>query len=121
MYNTFLGSSAEPAETPAPRGYSNEAPSASWGRPSEPLPLEHIKEAGAVRAAESGLDQPTATKQAGLDAPSNDGGYQRSVPNTAVAAAEALVDDKASAQHGTAVAGQHAPHSPGGRRSSLVC
>ena len=119
VFNTFLGSSAEPSETTAPRGYSNEAPSASWGRPSEPMPVEHIKEAGAVRAAESGLDEPTATKHAGLDAHSHDGAYRQSVPNTAVAAAEALVDHKASAQHETAVSGQHAPHSPGVMRHSL--
>lgn len=119
VFNTFLGPSAEPYETTAPRGYSHEAPSASWGRSSEPLPVEHIREAGAVRAADSGLDEPTATKHAGLDAPSNDGAYQRSIPNTAVAAAEALVDDKAHAQHETAVAGQHVPHSPGTIRHSL--
>ena len=119
VFNTFLGSSAEPSETTAPRGYSDEAPSASWGRPSEALPVEHIKEAGAIRAAESGLDKPTATKHAGLDARSNDGAYQQSVPNTAVAAAEALVHDKSSAQHDTAVAAQHAPHSPGAMRHSL--
>ena len=119
MYNTFVRPSAESSETPAPRGYSNEAPSASWGRPSEPLPVEHIRKAGAVRAAESGLDEPTATKQAGLDAPSTDGAYQRSVPNTAVAAAEALVDDKANAEHETAVAGQHAPPSPGAAQHSM--
>ena len=119
VFNTFLGPAAEPAETTASRGYSHEAPSASWGRPSEPVPVEHIREAGAVRAADSGLDEPTATKHAGLDARSNDGEYQRSVPNTAVAAAEALVDDKANAQHETAVAGQRAPHSPGATPHSL--
>ena len=119
MFNTFLGPSTEPSETPASRGYSNEAPSASWGRSSQPLPVEHIREAGAIRAVESDLDEPTATKQAGLDTPSDDGVYQRSVPSTAVAAAEALVDDKADAQHETAVGGQHAPHSPGAVCQSL--
>ena len=109
----FMGSTPEPTDTTSSRGYSNEAPSASWGRPAEPQPIEHIREAGAARAEESGLDEPTATKQAGLDAPSHAGGYQQSTPNTAVAAAESLVDNKDSAQHDTALAGQHAPHSPG--------
>lgn len=113
VFNTFLGSTAEPAQTTAPRGYSNEAPSASWGRPTEPQPVVDIREAGIARAADSGLDQPTATKQAGLDAPSNDGAYRQSMPNTAVAAAESLVDNKAGAQHDTAMASQHAPHSSG--------
>ena len=114
VFHTFLGSPAETTETTAPRGYSNEAPSAAWGRPNEPRPVEHIREAGLGRAAEAGLDEPTATKQVGLDAPFNDGAYQQSVPSTAVAAAESLVDDKAKAHHDTAVAGgQHAPHSPG--------
>ena len=113
VLGSFMGSTPEPTETTSSRGYSNEAPSASWGRPAEPQPVEHIREAGAVRAEESGLDEPTATKQAGLDAPSHTGGYQQSTPNTAVAAAESLVDNKDRAQHETALAGQHAPHSPG--------
>lgn len=118
VFNTFLGSTAEPAQTTAPRGYSNEAPSASWGRPTEPQPVEDIREAGIVRAADSGLDEPTATKQAGLDAPSNDGAYWQSTPNTAVAAAESLMDNKAGAQHDTAVASQRTPHSPGATPTS---
>lgn len=118
VFNTFLGSSAEPSETTAPRGYSNEAPSASWGRPGEPQPVEDIREAGTVRAAHSGLDEPTATKQAGLDAPSDGAGYRQSTPNTAVAAAESLIENKAGAQHDTAAASQHAPPSPGAMPTS---
>ena len=109
----FMGSTPEPAESTASGTYSSQAPSASWGTGSDSQPVEHIREAGATRAEESGLDEPTATKQVGLEGASGGDVHHHSPQNTAVAAAESLVDDKASAQHDTALAGRQAHYSPG--------
>jgi len=97
------------AETTAASNVSALPPSASWGRE----PFEQVRQAGTVRADETGLDEPTATKQAGLGASSGGSAYQRSSPTTAVAAAESLADTKADAQHDTAAASQYTPRSPG--------
>lgn len=113
----FMPSSTTPtSETPETGNYSSEPLSASWGRSH---PVEQIRDAGSDRANETGLDEPTATKQAGLQAPSSVGGYERSSPNTAVAAAESLADTKAGASHDTAAAGHQIPRSPGNQTSHV--
>ena len=106
----FMPGSTPAAETAEQGRYLAQAPSASWGTSTESQPLEEVRHAGTVRANETGLDDPTATKQAGLEAGR---GYEQSSPNTAVAAAESLADTKAGAQYDTAAAGQYAPQSPG--------
>ena len=76
--------------------------------------MEQVRQAGTFRADETGLDEPTATKQAGFESGSGGNKYGRSSPTTAVAAAESLADTKAGAHHDTAAAaGQYAPQSPG--------
>lgn len=104
------GSTPAASETSEQGRYLNQAPSASWGTSKESQPFEEVRQAGTVRANETGLDEPTATKQAGLEGGSGGSGYDQS---TAVAAAESLADTKAGAQYETAAAGQYAPQSPG--------
>ena len=113
----FMPSSASPAESMAertgPSHVSDDPPSASWGRSTETEPVEQVRYAGTVKADDSGLDEPTATKQAGLEAANAGRPYESTLPNTAVAAAESLADTKADARHDTAAASQQAPRSPG--------
>ena len=109
------GSTPAASETSQQGRYLNQAPSASWDRYPESEPVEEVRQAGTFRANETGLDEPTATKQAGLESGLGGSTYGRaSSPTTAVAAAESLADTKAGAHHDTAAAaGHYAPQSPG--------
>jgi len=108
------GSTPAASETSEQGRYLQQAPSASWGKSPESDAVEEVRQAGTFRSNESGLDEPTATKQAGLESGSGGNNYGRSSPTTAVAAAESLADTKAGAHHDTAAAaGRYAPQSPG--------
>lgn len=91
--------------------YLQQAPSMSWGKPTDTADIDVVKEQGIHKADATGLDPATATKLAGLDSAA---AYNKHEP--AVAAAEVLEETKADSRQDTlsaAGAGQTAPHSPG--------
>lgn len=90
--------------------YLHQAPSASWGKPTDTADIDVVKEQGHERAEETGLDSATATKLAGLDSAA---AYNKHEP--AIAAAEVLDENKADSRQNTVAAGglEHRDHSPG--------